>query len=401
MPTPHSPIPDNVPPGLVVDFDFFHPGGVGHDVQAAWARLHDGPDIVWTPHNGGHWIATRADDIDAMQLDHDHFSHRQFSLPVNGTDATVIPLSLDPPTHTPFRKLIDLAFNPRAMRALQVVIDDTTSALLDAIVPAGHCEFIADFAQILPVNVFLTLVDLPLADRPMLMPWADDFVRSSDPARKVEAYGLVLDYLRGHIRRRRRDPGDDALSRIVTSQIDGRPISEEDALGVSSLLLLGGLDTVASQLGFIANFLARNPDHRRTLAANPRRIPVSVEEFLRRFGISNTARLLTRDYRYKQIQFRQGDMVQMPKCLHGLDDRRHANPHLVDFDRAPSSMKHAAFGGGPHVCPGAVLARREIITFLQQWLARIPDFAIDADADEPCVMVSGMVNSVQHLHLRW
>jgi cytochrome P450 len=105
------------------------------------------------------------------------------------------------------------------------------------------------------------------------------------------------------------------------------------------------------------------------------------------------------DYAYKGIQFRKGDMIQMPKCLYGLDDRINPNPETVDFHRKPSSIKHAAFGAGPHVCPGNVLARRELIIFLEEWLPAIPDFEIDPD--RPPVFAAGSVNGVDRLYLKW
>jgi cytochrome P450 len=82
-----------------------------------------------------------------------------------------------------------------------------------------------------------------------------------------------------------------------------------------------------------------------------------------------------------------------------MDDRKNANPAIVDFHRKPSEVKHVAFGGGPHICPGAVLARREIMIFMDEWLAVIPDFELDPD--KSTVMKSGPVNGVLELHLKW
>jgi cytochrome P450 len=92
-------------------------------------------------------------------------------------------------------------------------------------------------------------------------------------------------------------------------------------------------------------------------------------------------------------------MIQLPKCLYALDDRKNADPLTVDFHRKPSEVKHAAFGAGPHVCPGAVLARREIMVFMDEWLPVISDFELDAG--RPAVIKSGPVNGVIELHLNW
>jgi cytochrome P450 len=392
-------IPDNVPPELIVDFDFFHPAGVDDDVQLAWAALHEGPDIVWTPRNGGHWIATRAADIDVMQLDHEHFSHKNFNLPKSDIDQTALPLGLDPPQHGPIRKLINPAFHPKAVKALEGIARETARELVTKIAPRGECEFIEDFAKVLPINVFLGMVDLPFEHREFLLPWAEVAVRSSDIAARTAVHMKMLEYLTPYIEKRVENPGSDVISTIIQGDLGGRRPLREEVFGIAVLLLFGGLDTVASQLGFIANFLARNPTHRRELIDNPRIRPVALEELLRRFSLPNTARVLTQDYSYNGIEFRKGDMIQMPKCLYALDDRVNDNPATVDFHRIPSSIKHAAFGAGPHVCPGAVLARREILVFFDEWLSAIPDFEIYPD--KPLVMASGPVNGVLELHLRW
>jgi cytochrome P450 len=392
-------VPGNVPPELVVDFDFYDLAGKAEDIQTAWAVLHKGPDIVWTPYYGGYWIATRAADIDVMQVDHAHFSHRHFDLPVNPNKVESIPLSLDPPEHTPFRKLLMTAFTPQKVRAFSDVARDTAKRLVTELKPRGECEFIDEFAKVLPIAVFLHMMDLPFADRDWLLPRVEIAVRSNDIEAKTRNQHELAGYLMQHIAARQEKPGEDLLSAIVHGEVEGRPLTPAEIMAMSLLVLVGGLDTVASQLGFIAQFLARSPGHRHELRENPKLIPVACEEFLRRYGLPNTARELTMNYEYKGIHFRKGDMIQMPKCLYGLDDRINPNPTAVDFHRKPSSIKHAAFGAGPHVCPGNVLARRELIIFLEEWLPEIPDFEIDPD--RPPVFAAGSVNGVDKLYLKW
>lgn len=392
-------VPDNVPPELVVDFDFYTLAGKAEDIQLAWAELHKGPDIVWTPHYGGYWIATRAADIQVMQVDHEHFSHNEFDIPLNPDRVKSIPLSLDPPDHTPYRKLLMAGFTPQKVRQYSEVARDTAKALVAQLQPRGECEFIDDFAKVLPINVFLTMMGLPLGDRDFLLPRAEIAVRSNDVDLKTRTQMELAGYLMGHIESRKANPQDDLLGLIVNGEVSERALTPQEIMAMSLLVLVGGLDTVASQIGFVAHFLAKNPGHRRELVENPKLAQVACEEFLRRYGLPNTARQLTMDYDYKGINFKKGDMIQMPKCLYGLDDRINANPEVVDFHRKPSEIKHAAFGAGPHVCPGNVLARRELITFLEEWLPAIPDFAIDPD--RPPVFAAGSVNGVDKLYLKW
>lgn len=392
-------VPANVPAELVVDFDYFTLGERPEGIQLAFAELHKGPDIVWSPHHGGHWIATRFADIEEIQQDYENFSNKYFSVPLSEYDPTAIPLGLDPPDHGPYRKLLMKAFTPKSVKALGDIARETARALIAEIAPRGHCEFIEDFAKVLPINVFLGMVNLPLEDRAFLLPLAEISVRSSDMDKRLEAVAKMMDYLGHFIDERTANPGDDLLSMICHGEIDGRRMTKDETLRMATLVMGGGLDTVASSLGFMAHFFATHPAHLADLVANPQLNAVACEELLRRFGLPNTARILTGDYTYKGIGFRKGDVILTPKCLAGLDDRVVENPFEVDFRRKPSTIKHSAFGSGPHICPGAVLARREIMVFLDEWLPAIPRFELDPD--DKVVMAAGSVSGVLRLPLRW
>jgi cytochrome P450 len=191
------------------------------------------------------------------------------------------------------------------------------------------------------------------------------------------------------------------LSQIVNAEIDGQKIPMDKAVPFAVLVMFGGLDTVASMLGFVTRFLAMNPEHRREMAANFREeafMRSAIEELLRRHGIANTAREIAYDFEYKGISFKTGEMILPPNMLVGLDDRKVSDPLTVDF-RRPIPNPHAAFGNGPHTCPGATLARRELRVFLEEWFARIPEFGVKPGTKP--VMATGMVNGVLELHLEW
>ncbi|WP_245824660.1 cytochrome P450 [Sphingomonas azotifigens] len=390
------PRPENVPADRVVDIDYYNLVHGDEDVHLAWKRLQDGPDIVWTPHNGGHWIFTRFEDIKAAQTDHAHFSMRSIGAPYSPTNFK--PLNLDPPEHAPYRRLIMPHFLPKQVDRLEGVARQTAIELIEGFADAGHCEFITDFAKILPVTVFLGLIDLPMSDRDQIQPYADQATRGTQEER-ANAHRQMAAYLSARLDERIAAPGDDLFGQIIKAEVDGAPITRADLMSICLLLLFGGLDTVASMLGFIARFLAMNPDHRRQLAERIDDVPFirhAVEELIRRHGVANTSRVVTMDYAYKDVLLREGDIVQAPNLFAGLDDRVVPNPLTVDFSRK-FPIPHAAFGNGPHTCPGAVLARREIEVFLREWLRRIPDFELAG----PARMASGAVNGVEALPLRW
>ena len=389
--------PAHVPADHIVDFDYREPPGHATDVHLAWKTLHGGPDIVWTPRHGGHWIATRAADIDVMQTDHTRFSYRYMTIPKMPEAPQLAPLEYDPPDHAKYRQLLSPAFGPAVMQRLESDLRRLTIELLEEIVPRGRCDFFADFAKRLPVITFLRLVDLPLSDREHLLELTELSVRPKSEADRVAAFTGLEQYTQHWIVERRRNPGPDLFSRMVNAKFDGRPINDHELRGMLMNVIFGGLDTVTSALTFSAHCLATQPAVRAELQADPSLMPNAIEEFLRRFGIPNTARLITHDFEYGGLQFREGEQILLPKTLHGLDDRRYADPLRVDIHR--DIRRHAAFGDGPHRCPGSFLARMELRIFMEEWFARVPEFRVTAG--EQVRTASGPVNGMLYLPLTW
>lgn len=397
-----APKPDHVPQNRVWNFNLYAVPGSEKDVQAAYAAVQRGaPDIFWTPFNGGHWVATRGEDIVAMQRDYKHFSHRNIVLPPTPPEAPrQIPLEMDPPEHPSYRRPLMQYLMPHVVAGLEGKVRAVAVEAIERIRPQGECEFIEDFAKVLPIHVFLELVDLPLSDQEFLLSIAEMAVRAQDAETRNSAHAQMGGYLYEKVLARRERPGEDLLSKLVNARIGDDIISVPEAISFAGLVLFGGLDTVAGMIGFIGRFLAEHAQHRRELAAridDDKFVKNAIEELIRRHGIANTARVIVDDYEYKGVQFRAGDRILPANLFVGIDDRIHDHPLEVDFSRqAPS---HAAFGNGPHACPGAALARREIRIFLEEWLKRIPEFNV-RPGTKP-VLATGMVNGILRLELVW
>lgn len=392
-----APRPPHVPPELVVDWDFHNPPGGEAALNSAWKSLHNGPDIIWTPRNGGHWIATRAEDIEFIQRNHDPFSMREIVLPAGIKPMRILPLEADPPDHAVFRSILNPFFTPKAVSSRESSIRELTQKLIDDFRPKGQCEFVADFAMKLPIIVFMGLVDLPLSDLDDLLAWTEAGVRPKKPEELRWAFESLNQYLDAVIAARRATPGGDLISAIVNAKVFGREINDEELRAMLFNVIFGGLDTVASTMGFAADFLARHPEHRHELVEHPERIPSAVDELLRVFAPSSTGRVISRDYEYKGLQFKAGDRMYVRPLLHGMDERRFPDPLKVDFSRPMN--QHAGFGNGPHKCAGAVLARIEIRIFLEEWMKRIPDFQLKAGHSPR--FAAGMVNCVLSVPLVW
>lgn len=395
-----APIPPHVPAALVHDFDLYDVPVEDGDYHAALKRLHaDGvPDIFWTPRNGGHWVATRGEDIYHIFKDSDHFSSQKLVVPRERNPPFPLPpIYLDPPEQAKYRMLFAPALSPKAVAALADGARQQAIALIEGFRPQGECEFVGDFAQHLPIGIFMQMVDVPAEDREKLLHWADQQVRPSSEAEREASFHHLFEYAGKKVAERTGKDGTDLISQLTRAKIDGEPITAAQLTPMIFLLLVGGLDTVASAMGFAARFLATNPVHRQELIDHPERIPTAVEELLRRFPVVNQGRMVLGDMVYKGVDMRAGDQVILPTTLHGLDDRAFADPLRVDFTR-PTPI-HSTFGNGAHRCPGSLLARTELKIFLEEWLRRIPDFRLKRGTT-PGVR-AGVNATIYSLPLEW
>jgi cytochrome P450 len=133
------------------------------------------------------------------------------------------------------------------------------------------------------------------------------------------------------------------------------------------------------------------------LRSDPLKLMRSAEEMFRRFPVVSDARMVAKDLSFKGVQLKRGDMILLPTALHGLDETLNPEPWKLDLDRR--GMSHSTFGGGPHRCAGMHLARMETIISLEEWLKRIPEFSLRADAKP--TYFSGIVAAVENVPLVW
>ncbi len=393
-------IPAHVPPECVVDFDIYNPPGVAQDFYGAWKTIQrpDLPDIVWTPHNGGHWIATRGSDIYRMWGDAAGFSSQVLTVPRElGQMTKFIPLQLDPPEHTAYRAAIAKNFAAKYIMPMETEMRTLAIALIDGFKDRGTCEFVSEFAEVLPINVFLMLVGLPVSDRPMLRELGRHLTRPDGTVGPEELVRRADEYLAPYVAERYANPGDDLFSRIMATPINGQPWSMDAATRMCRNLLFGGLDTVAAMIGFITHHLAHHPELRQQIRDNPAIIPAATDEFLRRCGSVSVGREVMKDVEVAGILLKAGDIIHLPSPLHNLDERSFEAAEEVRLDRG--ICQHSTMGNGPHRCVGAGLARLEIMTFLREWLARIPDFELVPGA--PFSAKAGGVGAITEMHIRW
>jgi cytochrome P450 len=295
-----------------------------------------------------------------------------------------------------------VALLPGVVAKREAGIRELCISLIEELAGRGECEFVSEFAQMFPIGIFLDLVNLPATDRPMLLDLAKRIINGRTPEMRHAALGELIDYLGPVVRERRETPGDDLLSPLVNViEHTGEKIAERDAISYANTVLLAGLDTVAAMLSLTTRYLALHPDARHDLIDHlddEAFLKGAVEELIRRHGIVGIGRVVTGDFSYRGVEMRQGESVILLSAMVGLDEKLNTCPLDVDFNRDATQM-HAVFGLGIHACPGAVLARRELKIFLQEWLKRIPDFEIAPGTMPP--FTTGFVTGLTELKLVW
>jgi cytochrome P450 len=399
-----APRPDHVPDALVVDYDIFNVPGARADAHLAIRAIaQTAPEIFWTPRNGGHWVAAGGEAVAAMTADHERFSSDCIFVPQKPKDAQrEFPIESDPPRHTAIRRPLTVALLPGVVAKREAAIRELAISLIEGVADRGECEFVSEFAQMFPIGIFLDLVQLPAEDRAMLLGMAKRIINGRTPEIRHAALAELIAYLGPVVRARREMPGDDLLSPLVNViEHDGERIRESDAISYANTVLLAGLDTVAGMLSMTARFLALHPEQRGQLIAHlddDAFLKAAVEELIRRHGIVGIGRVITGDFNYRGVEMRKDESVILLSAMVGLDDRLNKCPVEVDFSR-DATQTHAVFGLGIHACPGAVLARRELKIFLQEWLRRIPDFAIAPDSTP--IFTTGFVTGLTELKLVW
>jgi cytochrome P450 len=353
----------------------------------------------------GYWVFTDHEAIlDGLQHP-ELFSSRVMVVTEPDPPYKWIPIMLDPPEHTKWRRVLGSYFSPGRVERLEDDQRRFARELIERFRARGECDFYTEFANAFPATIFLQIMGLPVDRLGDFLVWEHKILHAtaeSDPDRSI-AFGAMMEvmgYFQEVIAQKREHPearGDDIVSHAIEWRIDGQPTADEDLLSCMLLLFMAGLDTVAAQLSYSFLHLATHDADRRRIAAEPEIVPHAVEELLRAYPIVQTGRKATRDVEFHGCPVRAGDMVAFPLGMAGRDDRVYPNAKQVDLDRA--TTRHISFGAGPHRCLGSHLARQELTVALQEWHKLIPDYHV-ADPGR-IVEHSGGVYSLEALPLAW
>lgn len=360
---------------------------------------------VFQDEQSGSWHVFRYDDVQRVLSEHATFSSRMGGDDPSETGQLFAAslITTDPPRHRQLRSLVTQAFTPKAVDALAPRISALTDALLDGIAPAGTADLIAGLAYPLPVIVIAELMGIPPGDRDRFKQWSDVIVSQTRSgaedadhhATNVEMTGYFLDL----IEQRRRQPGNDLISNLLSAEIDGQKLSVPELLGFCSLLLVAGNETTTNLIGNAVLSFTEVPGTFERLLAEPQLLPQAIEEVLRyRSPVQSMYRVAAADTALGDVQIPAGAPLVAWIGSANRDERHFTEPDEFDIDRGPS--RHLAFGQGIHFCLGAPLARLEARIALEATLSRLPGLTVAAGSRLER-MDSTIVYGLKELPVTW
>jgi pimeloyl-[acyl-carrier protein] synthase len=292
-------------------------------------------------------------------------------------------LSADPPDHTRLRGLVSKAFTPRMIGGMQDRMEGLAAELLAPVSTGSEFCVIRTIAYPLPVLVIAEILGIPKEDRERFKHWSDEVVKglglisSTDRRRSIIASNELGEYLQQIAERRRSDPRDDLISRLLAAEEQGDRLSMEELLGTCSLLLIAGNETTTNLIGNGLLALLGNPTQLERLREEPELIDSAVEELLRYDPpVQFTARTVRDDREWAGVSMKRGMTVVAGIAAANRDPEVFDDPDRLDIGRQEN--RHVSLGSGIHFCLGASLARLEARTALSALISRYPDMRLGA-----------------------
>lgn len=364
-----------------------------------YAEWRDTRPIWWADDVQG-WVISRYDDVRAVFRDPGLFSST--SMGEGGDSVMALPLLTDdPPRHTQLRAIVNTAFTSRALRAMEADISALVEDMLAQLDTGSPVDISAEFTIPLPVAIIARLMDIPFARKDDFKRWSDALTATSDANSLEERMPDIMDmaaYFQSLIPKRRLNPGDDLISKVVHARVDGEGLSDSDIVGFNILLLIAGNETTTNLLSNLLYYLADNPETWDELRRNPELVDAAVEEILRYDApVHWVSRKATADTQIQGQAIKRGETVYLVMGSANRDERHYpeADRFRLDRDKTPD---HHTFGHGIHFCIGAPLGRLEARYALRGMLRRFKSIRHADDCSNERTY-SNMLRGFHHLWL--
>ena len=355
-----------------------------NDPHPAFTWMRANAPVYWDE-KGKVWGITKHEDVQLVSKDHQTFCNGKGMRPDSEPVASMI--NRDDPDHKRRRNLVNKGFTPKRVGDKEDELREICKELIRVVSPHGRCEFVMDVAAHLPMITIGDMLGVEPKDRATLLKWSDDMLLGTavdaDQETAENAFkafeGFAVYNQQVIVDRRSKKIGEDLVSILVHSEMDGDRLTDEEITQESLLILIGGDETTRHVITGGLQQLLLHPDQKEKLIDDPGKMTVAVEEMLRWVSpIQNMARTATRDTELRGQKIREGEKLLLLYPSANRDEEVFDDPFKFDVERQPND--HLAFGGyGTHFCLGASLARLELRVMFEELLSTLPDIHLETD----------------------
>lgn len=364
--------------------------GIPHE-QFAWLR--NNAPIFWHeyPDGDGYWVVSKHADVMQVSKDFKTFSAQRGFVLVDDLPADILPmaqgqlLGMDPPNHGPIRRAVITRFTSRMLAALEPQVRKITQDIMRSAQDIGEVNFVESLAGDLPTAVIGSMLEIPPDMWPQIRQWSDLQTSSSDPdlggtAEETHQASIDMGTYGYQLAAERKDKGgDDLISLLINTEVDGHLVSEMEFASLFIQLTVAGNETTRGLISSGMFELIKNPELYAHLEAHPDKLPKAVEEMLRwTCPLHYFRRTATTDTEIRGQKIREDERIVMLYSSANFDEEVFADPLKFDIER--ENNPHMAFGYGIHLCLGANLARMETRIFFEEFFKHFEKIEMTGEA---------------------
>jgi cytochrome P450 len=318
-------------------------------------------------------------------------------------------LTQDPPRHKVYRSLVNKVFSAKRVEQMHDYIEEIADSLIDDFIDRGECEFIMDFASPLPMLVIADQLGIDRELLPRFKVWSDALAaqlgQMCSKEEMIENAKAIMEYQKyilGVVEARRQEAADDMISDLVNTEIDdGRKLNTPEVMSIIQQFLVAGNETTTSSLAGGLLSLIQDPEQMQALLDDPGKLENAVEEVLRTETPSaGLWRIVTRDVDFNGSHIPEGSMVMLRYHAANRDEQVFDDAETFDICRA-NADDHIAFGQGTHFCPGAMLARKEMMVGFSKLFARLTNIRLAEGKNDLTHWPNKVLRGLKELHIEF
>jgi cytochrome P450 len=377
---------------LYTDFDHYNsPIGPDGTPYRYFEALRDeaietNTPIGWSEVYGGFWVVVGWEEARDIMHDPGTFSSLEVTFPSYGIPDEqaerkyqMMLAGQDEPDHKKYRSLVQGPFSPKAAWSIAEPLRATTNELIDQFIEAGEVDIVEGLTNEVPARLTAIILGLPPEDGALYRSWTHAMAQGihTDPEGARAKLAELDEYFATMLADRRKNLGDDVLSLVIQSKIDGEGLTDQEIKDFWVVLLLGGIDNTTKLLGSMFWRLAWDRELRRRHVDNPDLLATSIDEFLRYYSPGISCRLVLEPKTVHGISFEPGQHIVLEQPIVNRDPRQFEHPDVFDPERSPN--RHMALGLGIHRCLGAHLVRVEARVACEEFFRRIPEWELNPE----------------------